>query len=141
MHVPRRRVLRSVGATAGLATTVAAAGCQTLTETPHLLVVQNETDSAQRVTITVRRAPEGTATTTDATTTPGTSPRFVVDFQYDVPGGSTREHSNVLPDDGTYEVLAAVDDDTTARGTYTGTESVRVTVADDGVAVETFTPA
>ncbi|NHN42355.1 hypothetical protein G9C85_12060 [Halorubellus sp. JP-L1] len=142
MNAPRRRVLRSVGATAGLASIVATAGCQTLTQDAHLLVVENETDSARSVTITVRRAPEGTeTTTTDATTTPGTSQRFVVDFQYDVPAGSTRENSNVLPEDGTYEVLAALDDDdATARGFYTDTESVRVTITDDGVTVDTFAP-
>jgi hypothetical protein len=153
MNVPRRRILQSAGGVTATVGGVALAGCQSLTETQHLLVVENETDTEHAVTVVVRRATDGTtsepstdstATDTDGTTSDAdattTSTRFVVDFRYEMPGDSRREGPNVLPTDGTFEVFASVPDLGTARTTYTDRESVRVTVTDDGVLVDTFTP-
>jgi hypothetical protein len=138
MQTPRRHVLRTAAATVGAAGTIATPGCQTLTEPTQLLIVENRTDTDHSVTITIRRARDDDATTTDAnaTTTAGTSSRFVVDFQYDVPGGSRREAPNVIPNEGTYDVEATVTDVGTARTTYTDDETVRVTITDDGVTAE-----
>jgi hypothetical protein len=137
MKVPRRHLLRTAGALAG---TSALAGCQTLTETPHLLVVENETESTHTVTVVVRRATDGT-TGDPRTGTTGTSSRFVVDFTYDLPAGGRQEGPGVLPTDDTYEVVASAPDLGTARTTYTDRESVRITLADDGIAAETFNPS
>lgn len=139
MKVPRRHLLRAAGASA-LAGTSALAGCQTLTETPHLLVVENESENTHTVTIVVRRATDGT-TSEPRTETTGTSSRFVVDFTYDVPAGGRQEGPGVLPTGDTYEVVASAPDLGTARTTYTDRESVRVTLADDGISAETFNPS
>lgn len=151
MNVPRRRVLRSAACAAATGTGVALAGCQSLTETQHLLVVENETDTERVVTVVVRRASDSTTseppTDTDGTTseprtdTTGTSTRFVVDFRYEMPGGARRDGPSVLPTEGTYEVVANVTDLGTARTTYTDRESVRITVTDDGITASTFTPS
>ncbi|WP_227131732.1 hypothetical protein [Halorubellus salinus] len=139
MKVPRRHLLRTAGASA-LAGTSALAGCQTLTETQHLLVVENETETAHTVTVVVRRATDGT-TSDPRTETTGTSSRFVVDFTYDVPAGGRQEGPGVLPTDDTYEVVASAPDLGTDRTTYTDRESVRVTLTDDGISAETFNPS
>lgn len=139
MNVPRRRVLRSTAAATATAGGVALAGCQTLTETQHLLVVENDTDTERVVTIVVRRATDGT--TSDPRSEPtGTSTRFVVDFRYEMAAGMRREGPGVLPTEDTYEVVATAPDVGTARTTYTDRESVRVTVTDDGITAATFTP-
>ena len=139
MNVTRRRVLQSAAGSAATAGAVALAGCQSLTETQHLLVVENDTDTEHVVTVVVRRAPDGT--TSEPRTDPTTSTRFVVDFRYEMSGGARRDGPGVLPTDGTFEVVASVPDVGSARTTYTDRESVRVTVTDDGVTVDTFTPS
>lgn len=140
MNVPRRRILQSAAGSAATAGAVALAGCQSLTETQHLLVVENETDTEHVVTVVVRHATDGT-TSGPRTDTTGTSTRFVVDFRYEMAAGATRDGPGVLPTDDTYEVVASVPDVGSARTTYTDRESVRVTVTDDGVTVDTFTPS
>lgn len=140
MNVPRRRILRSAAGGAAAGGGVALAGCQSLTETQHLLVVENETDTERVVTVVVRRATDGT-TSEPRTDTTATTTRFVVDFQYELSAGMRRDGPNVLPTDDTYEVVATATDLGTARTTYTDRESVRVTITDDGVTAETFTPS
>lgn len=140
MKVPRRHVLRSAAGIGALAPAVALAGCQTLTETAHLLVVENETDADHTVTVVVRRATDGTTSDPD-TETAGTSPRFVVDFTYDIPAGGRQEGPGVLPTEDTYEVVASAPDLGTARTIYTDRESVRITLTDDGITAETFNPS
>jgi len=140
MNVPRRTVLRGAAA----ASTAAVAGCSSFQRDEQVLLVENETDATREVTVTVRRAPEDGASTTtageDATTTAGTSQRFVVDFEYEVGANGRQEARQVLPKDGEYVVLADVPDVDTGRGTYEDTESVRVVVADDAVTVDTYRP-
>ncbi|WP_323674923.1 hypothetical protein [Halorubellus sp. PRR65] len=140
MKVPRRHLLRAAAASSAVAGSLGLAGCQTLTETPHLLVVENETDTAHAVTIVVRRATDGTTSDPRAETT-GTSPRFVVDFTYDVSAGGRQEGPGVLPTEDTYEVVATAPDIGTARTTYIDRESVRITLTDGDIAVETFSPS
>jgi hypothetical protein len=139
MNVPRRRILQSAAGAAGTAGSIALAGCQSLTETQHLLVVENETDTEHVVTVVVRRATDST-TSGSRTDTDGTSTRFVVDFRYEMGGGMRREGPGVLPAEDTYEVVASVTDVGTGRTAYTDRESVRVTVTGDGVTVDTFAP-
>jgi hypothetical protein len=141
MKLPRRRILRATGTIATATTAVATAGCQTLTQPQQLLVVENETDSAHRVTVTVRRPPSGTTTASSGTTTSGKSPRFVVDFRYDVPAGDSHRGPGVLPTDGEYVVLATTQGLEPGRGRYVDTESVRVRLTNDGITVEAFTPS
>lgn len=140
MNVPRRRILRSAAGGAAAGGGVALTGCQSLTETQHLLVVENETDTERVVTVVVRRDADGT-TSEPRTDTTATTTRFVVDFQYELSAGMRRDGPGVLPTDDTYEVVATAADVGTARTTYTDRESVRVTVTDDGVTAETFTPS
>lgn len=139
MTVPRRTLLGS----AATASALAVAGCSSFQQEEQVLLVENQTDSARDVTVTVRHAPEnGTNATTggNATTTAGTSSRFVVDFEYEVSANDRREALQVLPKDGEYVVEATVPDVGRGRGTYRETESVRVTVTDGGVTVESYRP-
>jgi len=140
MNVSRRRVIRGVGA-ASTGAIASIAGCSSFERTAHLLVTRNDTDSTHTVTIVIRRATTGTTTTTteNATTTVGTSPRYVVELEYELGPGDRREAADVLPENGAFEVVATVPDVGTARGSYTDEESVRVTIQSDGVTVETFT--
>lgn len=141
MNVTRRRLVRGgAAASTGAITTIA--GCSSFERTPHLLVARNDTDSTHTVTIVVRRAPDGTTTTTteNATTTVGTSPRYVVDLEYELGPGDRREAADVIPGNGTFELVASVPEVGTGRGSYTDEESVRVTIQSDDVTVETYTP-
>ena len=140
MKVPRRHLLRAAGGGSALAAGLALAGCQTLTESAQLLVVENETDANHTVSVVVRRAADGT-TSQPATATTGTSARFVVDFTYDLPANGRREGPGVLPTGDTYDVVASAPDLGTARTTYTDRESVRITLTDDGITAETFNPS
>lgn len=164
MRARRREFLCGIAG----ASAVGLAGCNTLQERPQLLVIENDTAESLDVTTTILEAiddastqapttssttPASTATetpTASATETPtasGTavpasrtqSPRHVVDLELTVPANSGKEQQGVLPKNGDYEVLVAIDGRTPGSGTYSDEESVRITISDTTIDVTAFT--
>jgi hypothetical protein len=156
MRARRREFLCGIAG----ASAVGLAGCNTLQERPQLLVIENDTAESLDVTTTIleaiddasTQAPTTSSTTpastaTETPTASGTavpasrtqSPRHVVDLELTVPANSGKEQQGVLPKNGDYEVLVAIDGRTPGSGTYSDEESVRITISDTTIDVTAFT--